>query len=88
MKVTILYKPNTETESRVQEYVREFEHQTNKKLKLLDADSKEGIAFAGLYDILQTPAIIAQEEDGHLMNTWTELDKWPTISELSFYTSG
>lgn len=87
MKVTILYRPNTETESQVQAYARDFEHQTNKKLTLLDAESKEGIAFAGLYDVLQTPAIIAQEDDGHFLNSWTELDKWPTISELSFYTT-
>lgn len=86
MKVLIFYKPVSELASSVESYVREFERQTGRKLELIDIESKDGITKAGLYDIVQQPAIVALQDDGSLVNTWLERDKWPTISELSAYT--
>lgn len=85
MKVTILYKPNSETETRVEEYVRDFQRRTGHNLNLLDAESREGIELAKIHDILAFPAILVTEEDSAFVQAWTEIDKWPTISELSLY---
>ncbi len=86
MKVRVLYKPNSEHDSQVQGYVREFEARTGKQLMLLDIESVEGVDLAKIHDIMQSPAILVTEEDGSFVQMWLEMDKWPTISELSFYT--
>jgi len=85
MKAIILFKPNTETERSVSEYVREFARETGKEINLIDVESVEGVEMAKLYDILQTPAIVTFRDDGTIVEAWTEQEKWPTIAELSFY---
>ena len=86
MKAVILYRPNTETESSVHEYVREFARETGKAISLIDCDSLEGIEIIKLYEVMQFPAIIVFRDDGSFIESWIERDKWPTISELSFYS--
>lgn len=86
MKVTILNKPTGEMDTRVQEYVDEFRRRTGKELELIDAESPEGVDLARLHDILNIPAIIVREDDGGFVQSWVEIEKWPTISELSYYT--
>lgn len=85
MKVLILYKPNSEHDTPVQAYAREFEHRSGKTLELVDAESVQGVELAKLYDVLQFPTMVATEEDGQFIQAWPELDKWPTMSELTFY---
>lgn len=86
MKVIILHKPNSETDTQLQGYLRDFEQRTGKQIELVDAETKEGIDLAQIYDILQFPAILAREYTGEFVQSWSEIDKWPTISELSYYT--
>lgn len=86
MKAVILYKPNSEHDSPVQAYVREFAHRTGKALELIDAESREGISMAGLYDIVRFPALVAVRDSGELIQTWLEFEKWPTMNELTYYT--
>ena len=85
MKAVILYKPNTEKETSVLEYVREFARVTGRPIELIDADTVHGIEIAKLYDIMQFPAIVVFKDDGEYIRSWLERDSWPTISELSFY---
>ena len=85
MKAVILYKPNSETESSVQEYVREFGRETGRTIALVDSDSIQGIEIAKLYDVVQFPAIVVFRDDGSFIESWLDREKWPTISELSFY---
>ena len=85
MKVVILYRPNSETERSVQEYVREFSRETGKAITLVDSDSIQGIDMARLYDIMRFPCIIVFKDDGTFIESWPDREKWPTISELSFY---
>ena len=85
MKAVILYRPNTELETSVNEYVREFKRQTSRSIELVDVDSVQGIEVAKLYDIMQFPAILVFRNDGQFIQSWIDRDKWPTISELSFY---
>ena len=86
MKVIILRKLNAETDTQLQGYLRDFEQRTGKQIELMDADSKEGVELAQVYDILQFPAILVPEDTGELVQAWSEIDKWPTISELGYYT--
>lgn len=87
MKAVILYKPNTEKDTQVQGYVREFAHRTGKTLELIDVETPAGIKLAELYDVLQFPALIAVRSDGQLLQVWPELEKWPTMNELTYYAN-
>ena len=86
MKTVVLYKPNSEHDTPVQGYVREFAHRTGKTLELIDAESREGVGMAELYDILQFPALVAIRDNGELLQMWPEFKKWPTMNELTYYT--
>ncbi len=85
MKAVILYKPNTELETSVNEYTREFSRQTGRAIELIDVESVAGAETARLYDIMQFPAILVFRDDGQFIQSWIDREKWPTISELSFY---
>lgn len=86
MKAVILYRAKSEFASSVDEYVREFGRETGKGIALVDQDSRQGIEIARLFDIMQFPAIVVFRDDGSFIQAWTEREKWPTISELSYYT--
>ena len=85
MKVIVLHKTNSEVDTRVQGYLKEFQNRTGKTLEVVDPDSRAGVEIARLHDILQFPAILVTEEGGEFVQAWTEFEKWPTISELSYY---
>jgi hypothetical protein len=86
MKAVILYKPGAETDSQMQDYLREFTHRTGKTIELIDVTSPRGVELAQLYDVLKYPALIAVEDNGTFVEAWPELDKWPTMNELTYYT--
>lgn len=86
MKVVILYKPNSELASSVEAYAKEFERQTGRVITLMDFESKEGIALAGVHDILRQPVLLALRDDHGLIEAWPDRDSWPTAVELSTYT--
>lgn len=84
MKTLIFYRPNSDHERRVLDYLRDFKMQTGKDLPTVDVDSREGIRLCELYDIMQYPAIIVTDDDGHLQNIWAG-DVLPRINEISYY---
>ncbi len=85
MKAVILYRPNSEFDTSVNEYVREFGRETGKTIALVDQDSPQGSEIANLYEVMQFPAIVVFRDDGSFAQSWIEREKWPTISELSYY---
>ncbi len=84
MKVLVLYRPNSEHESSVQDFVRELKHRSNKDVELVDLNTRDGAATASLYDVMQYPAFLALSNDGSLLRSW-EGEAWPLISEVSYY---
>lgn len=85
MKTIVLYRPNSEHDTRVQNYARDFERQVGKKLELTDVDTPAAVEVAKIHDIMQFPAILVTEDNGSFVQMWTDLDSWPTFSELSYY---
>lgn len=84
MKVVVLYRSKSEHGTAVEQYVREFERRTAKKLELLEIDTREGTALAELYDITQYPAIVATKDDGQLQKIWMGA-QLPLIDEVTGY---
>lgn len=84
MKVVVLYHPQSEHARIVEQFARDFAHQTDKKLELLSLESRDGSAMATLYDVTKYPAILATKDDGSLLRMWAG-SVLPLISEVSYY---
>ena len=85
MKVVILYRPNSEHRRQVEEFVHDFEQgHANRRVNLVDVDTKEGAVQAELYDIVQYPTVLALSDDAQLLKGWQ--GKFPLIDELAYYT--
>jgi hypothetical protein len=85
MKTLLLYRPNSEHERQALDYLRDFTMQTGKTLPTLDPDSREGVEMCRLYDIMEFPAIIALDGEGHVQGVWT--GTLPTYGEVSYYVT-
>ncbi len=84
MKVVILYRPNSEHDTLVQDFLREYRARTGKELELTSIDTKEGAEIARLYDAVDYPALIAIEDNGQLHQMW-QGDRLPLIDEVSYF---
>lgn len=80
----LIYRPHSEQERPALNYLRDFAAQTGKALPTLDPDSPQGADLCQLYDIMQFPAILVTDNEGHMQNIWTG-GQLPTYSELSYY---
>lgn len=86
MKTLILYRPNSDHERTVIDYLRDFKMQTGKDVPTMDADSREGTQLSELYGIMQYPAVLVTDDEGHVQNLWTG-SAMPRIGELSYYVT-
>ncbi len=86
MKLLILYRPNSEHARTVETFVRDFQRQfeSGKKIELVSADTREGVAQASLYDIWQFPAIVALRDNGSVANTWVGMPL-PLMNDVAGY---
>ena len=88
MKTLLIYRKNHETERTALDYIRDFKMRTGRDLDTMDADTPEGIELCRLYDIMDYPAILVRNDDGHMQNLWMGAGSMPTISEVSYYVTG
>lgn len=84
MRVVVVYKEESDHAREVTDYLRDFERQTGRTIETMNPDSRDGIEFCRVYDIVEYPTIIAIREEGQLQNMWRGRPL-PTISEVSFY---
>jgi len=82
MKLHLLYVPDTPADRELTYLQRQL---TERRIdsELLDADSRSGIAFAELYDVMARPAVVATTDDGNLMQKWE--GRLPSLDEVSYY---
>jgi hypothetical protein len=85
MKVVILYRPESEQARAVETFMHDFKaRNAGIKVEVVDVDSRDGIAMASLYDVMQKPAILAMADDGSLLKYWIGEDL-PLIDEVASY---
>ena len=86
MRLLILYRPNSEHSTKVEEFAHDFQrqHDIGKKLEMLSLSTRDGAATASLYDIMSYPAVLALADDGSVMNAW-EGDVLPLMDEVAGY---
>ncbi len=84
MSAVIVYKPISEHARTVEEYMHDFYRRTARNIDTIDPETKHGIAFCQMYDVVEYPTVIATGEDGQMLNMWRGLPL-PTIDEVSYY---
>jgi len=87
MKVLVLYRPDSEHGRLIEDFIRDFRRQVAAaRLEVLNIDSRDGIATASLYDIMQYPAILVLANDGYLQKSWIG-DDLPLLDEVTAYAT-
>ena len=85
MRIVVLYRPRSEFARVTEEFIHEYQvRYPDGKLEILDLDSRDGIATASLYDVMQFPAILALRIDGSLLKMW-EGSALPLMDEVAGY---
>ena len=86
VKLLILYRPNSEHESTVESFVRDFQrrYESGQKIELVSLDTREGAATARLYGVVSYPAIIAMANDGKMLSLWQGMPL-PLMDEVAGY---
>ena len=82
----ILYRPRSDHARNVESFVRDFQSRHGiDHVEVLDVDSRDGMAMATLYDIMNYPAILALRNDGSIVKSW-EGETLPLMDEVAYYS--
>lgn len=84
MRVVILYHPQSDHARTVEDYSRDFSHQTGHSIELISLETSDGARMATTYDIVRYPAILILNDSGELMKSW-QGPIMPLMDEVSFY---
>ena len=86
MKLVILYRPDSEHERDIQEYIRQFQkhYDAARKVEMVSLNTRDGAASASLYDIVSYPAILALTDDGRMLNIWQGMPL-PLMDDIAGY---
>jgi len=86
MKIVVLYRPDSEHARLVEEFIHDYQRRhEGSKLEILNIDSRDGIATASLYDVMQYPTILALRDDGSVLRSW-EGETLPLMDEVASYS--
>ncbi len=84
MKVMIFYRDASDYGQTVREFLRDFYHQSGKKVEEINPDSPSGSQIAETYDIMEYPTLLAIDSNGQMLQQWSGIPL-PRISEVSYY---
>lgn len=82
MRIVIVYRKDSEHRAAVEAFLRDYHQQTGGDIEELDPDSREGINFCSVRDIVEYPTIVALAPDGSVYQEWRGA-MLPTIGEVA-----
>ena len=82
MRIVLVYREASEHRLAVETFLRDYRFRTGQDIEILDPDSREGMSFCRVYDIVEYPTIIAVGPDGATYREWRG-SQLPTISEVA-----
>lgn len=87
MRLLVLYRPNSEHGRQIEEFIHDYQSRYDYgHVEVQNVDSREGIATASLYDVMEYPAILALEPDGIAQKVW-QGTSLPLMEEVASYVS-
>jgi hypothetical protein len=85
MRVIFLYRPKSEHEGKVLDYVQEYKmRHPQAEPELVSLDTREGDDMAKLYGVYAYPAILAISHDGSMRQMWQD-SQLPLMNEIDAY---
>ena len=86
MKIVVLYRPDSEHETKINSFVREFSSRASdvKQPEMINVNTRDGWSLASLYDVVQYPAILVLKDDGQLQKSF-EGRQLPLVNEVVSY---
>lgn len=82
MRLTILYRENSEQARPVSEFVEMMRRQyPGRRARVVDINTREGAAEASIYGVVSYPAFIVTAEDGRVVQHWE--GSVPLIGEVA-----
>lgn len=84
MKLYIIYHERDEYSSAVENFAKECERLTDRKIEKYIVESADGADKARLYDVTDYPAILVVGDDGQLNRGW-QGGNLPLVSEAIGY---
>jgi len=85
MKAVMVLKDQTDKTRRAEEYMTDFNRVTRRDIEVLDPETRDGEAFARLYDITSYPTLVVIANDGQLQAMWRGLEELPLFDEVEGY---
>ena len=82
MRIVMVYREASEHRMAVESFLHDYHYRTGMDIERLNPDSREGMSFCRLYDIVEYPTIVALMGDGTLYQMWSGAHL-PTISEVA-----
>lgn len=84
MKITIVYREESDYAREVFDFLRDFEKRTGQTIEEINPDSPRNEFFIQAYDIIEYPTILALTDEGKVLNQWRGRPL-PMIDEVSYY---
>ena len=84
MKITIVYREESDHAREVFDFLHDFEKRTGQTIEEINPDSPRNEFFIQAYDIIEYPTILALTDEGKVLNQWRGRPL-PMIDEVSYY---
>ena len=85
MRVVVIYKRATDYGLEVEEWTTELKaRDTENKVEEVDPETIDGERLAEAYEIVQYPTVMALDDQGRVLASWTGLPL-PRLDEVSYY---
>ena len=84
MKITIVYREESDHTREVFDFLRDFEKRTGQTIEEINPDSPRNEFFIRAYDIVEYPTVLALTDEGKVLNQWRGRPL-PMIDEVSYY---
>lgn len=84
MKLRILYHPNDERSTEVENFVDECKRVSSKDIELISLETPEGASVGDVYGVVNYPALLVVRDDGQLNKGW-QGPSLPSVNEVVGY---
>ena len=85
MRVVVIYKRATDYGREVEEWTNELRaRDINNVIQEVNPETRDGESMAQAYEVMQYPTIMALDDQGRVLSSWTGLPL-PRLDEVSYY---
>lgn len=86
MRVVVIYKRATDYGREVEEWIQELKVRKGQdsEIEEVNPETRDGDAMAQAYEVVQYPSILALDDTGRVLSSWTGLPL-PRLDEVAYY---